>query len=94
MFFTGVFSINGMTVQKAHSETDNYNDDVVSRLDKIGEPFCSFSDGYVTNVGTETVIHIKPEHNTADNINYIKEIFGLTENNGVSKVAVEELIEA
>jgi hypothetical protein len=37
-------------------------------------------------------IHIKPEHNTTANINYIKEIFGLAEKYGVSKIAVEELV--
>lgn len=92
MFFTGAFSLNGMTVQKAHSETDNCNDDVISRLDEIGELFFSFMDGYVTNIGNEVTIHIKPEHNTTANINYIKGIFGLAEKYGVSKIAVEELV--
>lgn len=48
-------------------------------------------DGYITNVGTEVTIHIKPEFNTKENIDRIKGEFGLTENNKrVTKIIIEE----
>ena len=93
MFFTGVFSRNGNTIQKSHDT--EFNDDVLSWYSEsdrcLFEAAFSPEDGYVTNNSSEVTIHIKPEANTDETINFVKVIFGLNEKNGVSRVFVEEL---
>lgn len=81
LFFTGAFSLDGMTVQRPHficndvdKDTELSDDDVVSWFQESENTL--FKDGYVSNVGTVVTIHISPESSDKD-ISFIKKIFGL-----------------
>ena len=98
-FYTGVFSVANISVAnrcypffKAHEENDDFDDDVLSWIENENKSIRkNMNDGYVTNVGTEVTIHIKSELNNEHNIELIKKVFGITENNKrITKVIVEE----
>lgn len=90
LFSTGIFTVNGAAAQKFHDTNNNYDDDVVSEKDVRQLLLNNDIDGYVSNIGTEVTIHIKPELKTEANIEFIKTIFGLYKKHGVTKVTIEE----
>ena len=85
MFATGAFSIDGVAVQRFHDSAKE-NDDVISWID---EPEISDApDGYVSNNGTATTIHIRSGYTEKD-INFVKKMFGLYPKDGIDKVVIE-----
>lgn len=98
-FYTGVFSVANISVAnrcypffKAHEENDDFDDDVISWIENENKNIRkNMNDGYVTNVGTEITIHIKPQLNNEHNIELIKKVFNITKNNKrVTKVIIVE----
>ncbi len=92
IFATATFAILKHSYYHWHRESDEFDDDVLPRLTEREKKLQHGEiDGYVTNVGTEITIHIKPELNTETNIERIKKDFGLTENNKrITKVIIVE----
>ena len=84
-FFTGIFAFDEggcNTAQRPHDE-EAYDDDVFSGLSSYDD-----ISGCVSNVGATAIIHIKEEFNTAENIEYVKKIFRLGEDSGLTEVKV------
>ncbi len=92
MFYTGVYGLNGRSVRRVHDENDAFDDDVFSWVDKKNKKLLGRTKMiYVSNIGSEATIHLKPKLNTPYNISLIKDEFGLHDIFGVTKVNVEEL---
>ena len=88
MFFTGTFSIDGVCAQKVH-ESERCDDDVITWFSKEDEEEKNrHPDGYVSNEGSIVTIHILPEYQNEKNIDFIKRIFGLFEECGVTEVRI------
>ena len=83
MFFTGTFSLDGVTGQRMHSDNDPWNDDVISWID-IND---RFEDGYVSNIGDIATIHVRPGC-LEEEIAFIKKMFGLYSKNGINQVLI------
>ena len=88
-FYTGTFTSEDgtcSTAQRAHSDYEH--DDVV--IDDSGNFLVhdrSKVSGYVSGIGNTVVIHIKEPFNNPENNDYIKEIFGLKEDSGLSPIS-------
>ena len=91
-FYTGIFVFEEgccNTAQRPHDEKA-YDDDVFSGLSSYDDIIIPYDDisGCVSNVGATAIIHIKEEFNTAENIEYVKKIFQLGENSGLTEMKV------
>lgn len=84
MFFTGSFSLDGFTCQRAHDDNDPWNDDVLSWIDN--NEFLE-DGGYVSNIGDIATIHIRNGY-LAKDITFIKTIFGLYSEHGINQVEI------
>ena len=84
MFFTGSFSLDGFTCQRAHEDDDPWNDDVLSWIDN--NEFLE-DGGYVSNIGDIATIHIRNGY-LAKDITFIKTIFGLYSEHGINQVEI------
>lgn len=84
MFFTGSLSLDGMTCQRAHTDSDPWNDDVLSWIDS--NEFLE-DGGYVSNIGDIATIHIRNGY-LAKDIVFIKTIFGLYSEHGINQVEI------
>ena len=91
MFYTGIFSINGDALMIRHDGNNEFDDDVLSRIDDKEKKLVRRKAGYVSNTGTIATIHIKKRHNKPDKIMYIRDQFNLHKYYGVTEVRVKEL---
>jgi len=84
MFFTGSFSLDGFTCQRAHDDNDPWDDNVISWIDS--NEFWE-DGGYVSNIGDIATIHIRNGY-LAKDITFIKTIFGLYSEHGINQVEI------
>ena len=91
MFYTGIFSMNSDALMIQHDGTNEFDDDVLSRIDDREKKLVRRRAGYVSNIGTVATIHIKKRHNKPDKIMHISDQFNLHEYYGVTEVRVTEL---
>lgn len=84
MVFTGSFSLDGSTCQRAHDDTNPWNNDVLSWIDS--NEFME-DGGYVSNIGDIATIHIRNDY-LAKDIAFIKTIFGLYSEHGINQVEI------
>ena len=91
MFYTGIFSMNGDALMTLHDGDNEFDDDVLSRIDNREKKLVRRRAGYVSNTGTIATIHIKKRHNKPDKIMHIRDQFNLHKYYGVTEVRVKEL---
>ena len=92
MFYTGAIGMNDRAVQLTHDRNNRFDDDVFSWFDKKEKKLIGHTGlTYVSNIGTEATIHIKPRHNKPKYIAYIKDYFNLYDIYGITKVQIKEM---
>ena len=89
---TGAFSLDDFLAVEIHDDDEEFDDDFswfnpTKYLELHGSP----PDGYITKIGTEVIIHIKPEFNTTEIIENIKKDFGIIDNKRITTIKVEEI---
>ena len=89
-FWTGVFSVDGVTTQKFHHNENFEDDDVLSwAKDNTGN---APVDGYVSNIRGDITIHISNKYiNDVKILRFIRSLFGLYTDNGIDTVEVVPL---